>query len=176
MAGRPNICPPVRTGLASEAVALYWALRNDPRKFSLAHCHRVVADESARNAWTWHHTCTACAAWDRSTRNDRGLMLNREGDQRFTQTCGRYIYNPNGKARLERWFRTLEEQFCKTFPSYCGRSPEDRPDEHAKLVRHAVPFEEFEAKLRQYMAIYNDTPHSRMSAHSDGFGGASKAL
>ncbi|MGE5607691.1 MAG: DNA-binding domain-containing protein [Bacillota bacterium] len=36
-------------------------------------------------------------------------------------------FNANGKARLERWHRTLEA-FCRTFETYCGNAPEARPD------------------------------------------------
>ncbi len=278
---------PQRDKLSEDAVAMYWALRNHPNKLSLAHCHRRVAHEAAHHGWTWHRTYSACAAWDQQTRDTRALVLNREGDQRYTQRCGRYIeldpesyesgacwvgddhdanlwvrlvndrivrptlsvwqdwrsrvivgwrvvvegnehslllgfgdgaewyglpetviadngknftswqwrgdrpqrrtyrqagelaeqaegllalcgvqpswclpYNPNGKARLERWFRTVNEQFCKNFPSYCGSSPADRPEAHAKLVRRAVPFDTFAAKLREYVEIYNNTPHS----------------
>ena len=36
-------------------------------------------------------------------------------------------YNPNGKARLERWFRTLDA-FSKTFETYAGGSVATRPE------------------------------------------------
>jgi hypothetical protein len=68
--------------------------------------------------------------------------------------------NPNGKARLERWFGTLDGQLCKSFPSYCGKYPDDRPEAHAKLVAKAVPWETFVTKLGEYVKAYNNRPHS----------------
>lgn len=35
-------------------------------------------------------------------------------------------YNPAGKAPQERFYRTVHEQFDKTFPTYCGSTPQDR--------------------------------------------------
>jgi len=75
-------------------------------------------------------------------------------------------YNPNGKARLERWFRTLDEQFCKAFPSYCGKSPDDRPDAHVELVKRAVDWDVFDARLREYVRSYNARSHT-----GEGMGG-----
>lgn len=66
---------------------------------------------------------------------------------------------PNGKAKVEAWFRHLDE-FCKLFPSYCGNSPENRPDAHAALVEQAIGIDEFATKLREWATIYNSTPHS----------------
>lgn len=275
--------------LDPEAVVDYWARRNDRRKFSIADCYRFVAREAREKGWKWHDEYKTCFAWDRRERpkRARALVLNREGEKRYTQKCRSYIepeldsfapgecsvgddvtlnvwvktpagkairptlsvwqdwhsryiggfrmvptgnehslllafgdlaascglpgtviadngknysswqwrgnapkrrayrqageladqveglfallgitpswclpYNPNGKARLERWFRTLDEQFCKQFASYCGRTPEDRPDAHAKLIRRAVPWETFVAKLKDYVAVYNARPHS----------------
>ena len=53
-------------------------------------------------------------------------------------------YNPNGKARLERWFRTLDA-FSKTFETYAGNSVETRPERlNAVLARPGLipPFQE----------------------------------
>jgi len=272
----------------SEAEQLYWALRNSPHKHSIAHCYRQVASEGNEHGWQWFRDLGTCQKWDRRTRDERALMLNREGDQKYTQRYGRYVeidpesfepgecwvgddhdmrvwvrcpdgkvlrpvlsvwqdwrsrviigrsivrqgnehallaafglgadhyrhipgvviadngknftswqwrgdrpkrrvyrrpgelaqevegifalcdirpswclpYNPNGKPRLERWFRTLEEQFCKSFASYCGSAPDNRPEAHKDLVAKAVDWNVFVAKLDQYIAIYQDRPHS----------------
>jgi len=69
-------------------------------------------------------------------------------------------YNPNGKARLERWFRTLEDQCCRNFPSYCGGTPNDRPEAHKRLVAKAVEWDQFVATLNKYISVYNAAPHS----------------
>ena len=69
-------------------------------------------------------------------------------------------YNPNGKARLERVFGTVEDQFIRAFESYCGDTPDNRPEAHAKLIEKAVEWAAFVAALRHYIDTYNNTPHS----------------
>ena len=84
--GRRGHDPP-----ADEAVDRYAALRNDPRKFSIASCWRMVAAEARGHRWRWFKKLASCAAWDRRTRNERALVLNREGEEAYTQRCGAYI-------------------------------------------------------------------------------------
>jgi transposase InsO family protein len=283
----------VKDDLAADAVANYWALRNDPRKFKVKHCWRVIAKEASRRGWNWFGKYGACLFWDRRNRNDRALTLNQRGDLAYAQKSGPYLeidpesfepgecwvgddttcdlwvafpdgqiarpvlstlmdwrsrgivgwrlaktgnehgillafrkgcdafgppsvviadngknyssylwqggkpkrityrrpgglaerfdgifarldiraswaipYNPNAKARLERWFGTLEDQLVRTFPSYCGSTPEDRPEEHADLVAKAVDFDVFVAALAKWIDVYHATPHS-----GEGMGG-----
>ncbi len=74
--------------VSEDAAALYWTLRNDPRKFKIAYCFRHVAFESERNRWRWFATLSACRKWDMRTRNERALLFNREGNHRYTQRAG----------------------------------------------------------------------------------------
>ena len=272
-------------GPVLEAAALYWSIRSDPRRFSIAHCWRLVASEAKRNRWRWFQSLNTCKAWDRRTRDNRMLTLNQRGDLAYAQRSGPWIepdlesydagecwvgddatldvwvrmpngkmirpaisawlcwrsrvvtgfrivrtgtensilaafsdgarsfglpahvivdngknyssyawtggkakrrvhqrgnefteqaegvfalcdvqpswalpYNPNAKARLERWFRTLHD-FCKVFPSYCGGSADDRPERHAKLVEKAVEWDEFRKGVGEFVQAYNDRPH-----------------
>lgn len=52
-------------------------------------------------------------------------------------------YNPNGKARLERWFRTLES-FCKTFDTYTGHSVDVKPERLAEILEDESLIPSFE--------------------------------
>lgn len=270
----------------AEAIEFYLAHRYDPRKFTVAMCHRLTADEAARQKWRWFSTLSACRAWDRQTRDDRALTLNRDGDQAYKRRCQRWIepdpksfapgqciemddtpcnvwveyrgrvfrptlslsidwrsrliygwailpsgteqgvlaafrngerthgyipdvviadngknfsawswtggrpkrriyrqagelaesfeglyallgiqtkwslpYNPDGKPRVERFFRTVDEQFFRLWPSYCGNRPENRPEAHSDLVAKAVPFDEFVPAFGQWVEAYQNRPH-----------------
>lgn len=71
-------------------------------------------------------------------------------------------YNANGKARLERWFRTLES-LCKTFETYTGDSIETRPDRLAEILslpRKIPAFSIVRDRLADYIA-----GHNRQSDH-----------
>ena len=69
-------------------------------------------------------------------------------------------HNPTGKARIERWFGTLHGQFDKTFPSYCGRSYDHKPEGLDALLKqpHKLPaFEHVRERLADFIAGYNAT-------------------
>lgn len=66
-------------------------------------------------------------------------------------------YNANGKARLERWFRTLEA-FCKTFDTYTGESIEVRPERLNEILANPFkipPFQAINARLVDHIAGCN---------------------
>ncbi len=67
-------------------------------------------------------------------------------------------YSPNSKGRIERFGRTLDERL-RFLPSYCGNTPDNRPDAHARLIAKAIPFEELAAIIEREIELYNDTPH-----------------
>lgn len=74
-------------------------------------------------------------------------------------------YSPQSKA-VERWFATLDEQFCKVFATYCGKDPQRRPEglgsllADPKVVAEALSLEEFAAKVGVYIKdVYNQSPH-----------------
>lgn len=69
--------------LSGVAVEYYWYLRNDPRKFSIAHCHRMVRHEADANGWKWFESEAACRRWDVETRDPESLTFNREGERKW---------------------------------------------------------------------------------------------
>lgn len=91
------------------------------------------------------------------------LVQQREG---IFALCGVNVslaqpFNPDAKARLERWFGTIDSQLCRSFPSYCGSCPDNRPASHAKLVERAVEWDDFVAAVARYVETYNGAlPHS----------------
>ncbi len=67
-------------------------------------------------------------------------------------------YNPNGKARMERWFGTLHDQFDRAYVSYAGRSVEQKPESLKKVLEHPnqIPwFDDILGDLTEYIAAYN---------------------
>lgn len=78
-------------------------------------------------------------------------------------------YSPNSKARIERWYREVDK-FNREFPSWCGPSPDRRPEVHKRLIAKAVPWDEYEARLDQWIQQYNNSPHS-----GEGMGGRTPA-
>jgi hypothetical protein len=80
-------------------------------------------------------------------------------------------YNPNAKARLERWFRTLGD-FCKTFHTYTGESVETKPERLNEILatpRLIPSFEEVHQRLTNHIAGYNaSAEHSKADLSEDG--------
>ena len=66
-------------------------------------------------------------------------------------------YNANGKARLERWFRTLDP-FFKTFETYAGNSVETRPQRLNEVLSRPgliPPFKDVYERIAAYIEGYN---------------------
>jgi len=74
-------------------------------------------------------------------------------------------YHPQSKP-IERWFDTLDCQFTKTIPTYCGkdadRKPEGLPDMLAsdKAIAEAYSMAEFTELVDRYIEVYNNTAHT----------------
>ena len=74
-------------------------------------------------------------------------------------------YHPQSK-RIERWFDTLDEQFTKTLPTYCGKDSERKPDylndllKSEKQIREAHSLESFAALIGKYIEAYNNSAHT----------------
>jgi len=74
-------------------------------------------------------------------------------------------YHAQSKA-IERWFDTIEGQFVKTIPTYCGKDTARRPEElndylkTDRAVMAAMSLEDFAGTAGQYVEIYNHTAHS----------------
>jgi hypothetical protein len=71
--------------------------------------------------------------------------------------------NPRSKGALERKFRTDEEWFDRSFPTYCGNSPKTRPEDvEDRLQEPGVLLQVREADrlYQQYVErVYNERPH-----------------
>jgi transposase InsO family protein len=52
-------------------------------------------------------------------------------------------YNPNGKARIERFFDTVES-FDQSFATYCGRNPGDKPELLQQVLDKAIEIPTFD--------------------------------
>lgn len=75
-------------------------------------------------------------------------------------------YHPQSKV-IERFFDTLDIQFTNTIDTYCGkdsaRKPEDLNDRLQSdkyIAEYGLSLEQFADMLNQYIAAYNNTPHS----------------
>ena len=74
-------------------------------------------------------------------------------------------YHPQSKA-IERWFDTLEGQFVRTMPTYCGKDTARRPDDvvdylaTARAKEEAMELDEFAGKVEQFLGLYNRMPHT----------------
>src|SRR5690606_9041087 len=66
-------------------------------------------------------------------------------------------FNPNGKSRLERWFRTLDA-FSRRFDTYTGRSIDTKPERLKSVLArpHLIPaFDLVYERLKAHIAGYN---------------------
>ncbi|MFA5187017.1 MAG: transposase domain-containing protein [Patescibacteria group bacterium] len=74
-------------------------------------------------------------------------------------------YHPQSKA-IERWFDTLEGQFVRTMPTYCGKDTQRRPEDlfdylkTSRALDEAMELDEFGELIGQYIEVYNNTAHS----------------
>jgi hypothetical protein len=71
--------------------------------------------------------------------------------------------SPWSKGLIERWFGRFEDQCGKSFPTYCGRSTEERPDclEEIRCDHpDAVPtMEDCRARVGEWIDLYNLEAH-----------------
>ena len=74
-------------------------------------------------------------------------------------------YHPQSKP-IEPWFNTLDMQFVKTMPTYCGKNSARKPDDlndylkSEKAILEAYTLESFGELVSQYIEIYNNNAHS----------------
>lgn len=76
---------------------------------------------------------------------------------------------------VERFFRTLEERYCRQLKGYCGGKPADRPENFERALRHwtekgeLMTLDEFADTFQnQILPAYHAHPHS-------GYGGETPA-
>lgn len=74
-------------------------------------------------------------------------------------------YHPQAKS-IERFFDTLDCQFTKTLPTYCGKDHSRKPEKLAELLKsekviaQAYSIESFSKMVGQYVEIYNNSSHT----------------
>jgi len=74
-------------------------------------------------------------------------------------------YHPQAKP-IERWFDTLDCQFTKTIPTYCGKDSDRKPEYLAdmlksdKAIAGAYDMAEFTELVDRYIEVYNNTAHT----------------
>jgi transposase InsO family protein len=74
-------------------------------------------------------------------------------------------YHPQSK-RIERFFDTLDCQFTKTIPTYCGKDSARKPDylkellNSQKAIDEAFDLQEFSKLFARYVKAYNSSSHS----------------
>lgn len=88
--------------------------------------------------------------------------------ERVLSVCGRLgiqvsfcePFNPGSKA-IERFFDTLHERFDKTFPTYCGNKPENRPEQLFAKLRARKIAEPTTGAIRERLPVWLDAYHRR---------------
>ena len=74
-------------------------------------------------------------------------------------------YHPQSKP-IERLFDTLDCQFTKTVPTYCGKDSDRKPDylndllKSEKAISEAYNLESFTEIAGQYIEVYNNSAHT----------------
>lgn len=73
----------------------------------------------------------------------------------------------NAKAKpVERYFDTLDKQFVKTIPTYCGKDAARKPDDlndylkSQRAIDESLTLDEFAEMVGQYIEIYNNSAHT----------------
>lgn len=70
-------------------------------------------------------------------------------------------HNPKSKGKVERFFRTLEEQCIRYLPGYLGNSPKNRP----KHVKPSLSVDELRMKIIEYIVTrYHKQIHRSLKA------------
>jgi hypothetical protein len=80
-------------------------------------------------------------------------------------------YSPWSKGTTERFYGTWQGQFSKTQPTYCGNSPQTRPECLASILQEgeAVPtLDEARRGIRAWLEIYHRSPHGGHDGGPDG--------
>jgi len=89
----------------------------------------------------------------------------------------------NAKAKIvERFFRTVADQFSRDLPTYCGRSPGDRTERHRELLAgHEqwlrktpgvetafLAIDDFRARFAGWVVRYLSAEHDGLTEHGTG--------
>lgn len=79
-------------------------------------------------------------------------------------------HNPTGKPRMERWFGTMHDQFDRTFPTYCGNKPEERPESLKKILqdeRNIPTFDQINYELGLFIIGFNNNADHQVEDMAD---------
>ena len=74
-------------------------------------------------------------------------------------------YHPQSKP-IERWFDTMDKQFVKFVPTYCGKDTDRRPDDLAEqlkrqdVIEEAYDIDSFTKLVDSYIETFNSNAHS----------------
>ena len=95
-------------------------------------------------------------------------------DERLLSVCGRIgvgvqyaqPYTPTDKSIQERFFGTVHAQFCKSFSTYCGATPSQKPEDLLKRIQRGElsppTREDVAAQFTEWLETYHQTPHSSL--------------
>ena len=148
-----------------------WALTDNPDSSTiLAALRHGILDEmnmgGPSSVWIDNGRDYDCWMFHGQTKKERLRKLDVKLNEGNTQGifAGLQItphfslpFNANGKARLERWFRTLDP-FHKTFESYCGISPETQPQRLKEVLSRPgiiPPFKAVYERIAAHIQGYN---------------------
>jgi len=116
-------------------------------------------------------------AFSGGRRQRRGGVLDPEY---VRSVCGRMHidvtfcepFNPGSKA-IESFFGTMHERFDRLFDSYCGRDPQERPEDlYLRLVQRRVDVPTLDEVVARF-ATYLETDYHRQPHSGDGMHGLS---
>lgn len=74
-------------------------------------------------------------------------------------------YHPQSKS-IERFFDTLNKQFCKSMPTYCGKDSARKPEGLNKYlmsgqaIEDAYDLKSFTELIDKYIEVYNNSSHT----------------
>ena len=80
-------------------------------------------------------------------------------------------YHPQSKS-IERLFDTVDQQFCKFIPTYCGKDAKRKPEslndylKTQKAINEAHTLDSFSKVFADYASVYNKRPHSSLNGQT----------
>jgi len=78
------------------------------------------------------------------------------------ETIAAIVHSPWSKGLIERWYGTFQDQCSKTFVTYCGNTPANKPEclEEVRYEGGDVPtLDEARTPVGEWIDLYNHTEH-----------------
>ncbi|HOT73755.1 MAG TPA: DNA-binding domain-containing protein [Anaerohalosphaeraceae bacterium] len=151
-----------------------WVISEQPNSTTIlqafrAGCRQWGLPESVKIDNGKDYDCEMFTGVTKQRRRLQGLRLDEEVTAGLYALLGVGVsfaipYHPQSKC-IERWFDTLEQQFCRTFATWCGRTTQTRPEELFQKMKSetfaaaAPTLEDFCSQAETYIQIYNRTAH-----------------